>query len=225
MLKTVFTGEVLHALRLEHGMLIAYCEEKDDVRMTVAFKMVSFDTGKITNVAKNIYQLSKFGSNYKAFCMQVDNYITCKVLPFHNGKMLIVERDGSAKLLNTDASALWIGSLCYKGLAPSGIDIYENKLWACFPSENVLVRYNLSTMHEELRIGGGKNSPFSSPVDLFIRDRFAFVCNPGTMQLLRVDLETFALNVEEEFTTPVRQYFEADGYRFIVNDDGVFMLS
>jgi hypothetical protein len=79
-------------------------------------------------------------------------------------------------------------------------------------------------MREELRIGGGANSPFMQPKDIFIKGNFGYVCNPGTLQILKVDLTTYAVEVFEEFTKPVKQYLEVDGYRFAVMNDEVYLL-
>lgn len=221
---TVYEGDVLHVIPMEKGIIITYCDERTETRISAAFKMISFETGKVTNVAKNIYRLSKFGANYKAFCMQVDNYFTCKTIPLPSEKMLVMELDGSLKLLDTDSSVLWTGKLSYKNAPPSGIALFENKLWTCYPEHNVLIRYNINTMREELRIGGGANSPFMQPTDIFIKGNYGYVCNPGSLQILRVDLTTYALEVFEEFTRPVKQYLEVDGYRFAVMNDGVYLL-
>lgn len=222
---TVFEGDVLHVIPMEKGIIITYCEERTETQITAAFKMISFETGKVTNVAKNIYQLSKFGADYKAFCTQVNNYFTCKTVPLPSEKMMIMELDGTLKLLDTDSTVLWTGRLLYKNAPPSGIALFENKLWTCYPEHNVLIRYNINTMREELRIGGGANSPFMQPTDIFTKGSFGYVCNPGSLQILKVDLNTYALEVYEEFTRPVKQYLEVDGYRFAVMNDGVYLLS
>ena len=220
----VFEGDVLHVIPMENGIIIAYAEERSETQITAAFKMISFETVKVTNVAKNIYQLSKFGSNYKAFCTQVQNYFTCKTIIFPSEKMMALELDGSIQMLDTDASCIWMGKLLYKNAPPSSIAYCENKLWATYPEHNVLVRYHINTMREELRIGGGVSSPFHLPTDIFIKNNVGYICNTGSLQILKVDLNTYSLEVFEEFTQPVKQYLEVDNYRFAVMDTGVYKL-
>lgn len=220
----VFEGDILHVLPIENGIIIAYAEARGETQLTAAFKMVSFDTGKITNIAKNIYQLSKFGANYRAYCVQVQNYFTCKNIIFPSEKMLVLEQEGTVELLDTDASFLWAGKILYKGTPPNSIALYQNKIWAAFPEHNVLVRYNINTMREELRIGGGTASPFSQPCDIYVKDSYAYVCNPGSLQILKVDLNNYSLEVYEEFTNPVKQYLEIGNSRFVVFNHGVYKL-
>lgn len=222
---TVFEGEVLHVIPMEKGIIITYCEDRTDTQITAAFKTISFETGKVINVAKNIYQLSKFGANYKAFCVGVQNYFTCKTIPLPSEKMMVMELDGTLKLLDTDATLIWTGKLLYKNAPPAGIALFENKLWTCYPEHNVLIRYNINTMREELRIGGGVNSPFMQPSDIFIKGNYGYICNPGSLQVLKLNLTTYELAVFEEFTKPVKQYIEVDGYRFAVMNDGVYLLN
>ena len=221
---TVFEGDILHVIPMEKGIIITYCEDRSSTQITAAFKMISFETGKVTNVAKNIYQLSKFGSDYKSFCTQVDNYFTCKTLPLPSEKLMVMELNGTLKLLDTDSTLLWTGSLTYKNAPPSSLALFENKLWACYPEYNVLIRYNINTMREELRIGGGANSPIMQPTDIYIKGNYGYVCNTGTMQILRLDLTDYTLSVFKEFTKPVKQYLEVDGYRFAVTEDSVLLL-
>lgn len=221
----IFEGDVLHIIPSDNRIIVAYAEERNDTQMTVAFKMISFDDNKTTNVAKNIYQLSKFGANYRSYCIQVQNYFTCKNIIFPTEKMLVLEVDGTVELLDTDASFIWAGKLLYKNTPPSSLAVFQNKLWATFPQHNVLVRYNINTMREELRIGGGTSSPFANPCDIFIKDENAYICNTGSLQILKVNLNTYSLEVYEEFTQPVKQYLEADNRRFAVMDDGVYKLN
>ena len=82
-MKKIFEGEVYEILPLSNGIIFSYCKEVIDENIVVAFKMLSFDTGRFTDIAKNIYLLTKFGNNYKAVMANCDNYITVKsiILP------------------------------------------------------------------------------------------------------------------------------------------------
>lgn len=223
-MKTVFEGEILHVIPMEKGIIITYCEKRTETQLSVAFKMISFETGKVTNVAKNIYQLSKFGAAYRLFVEQTKNYLTCTVIPLPSEKLLIMELDGTLKLLETDSTVLWAGQLLYKNAPPTSIALFENKLWTCYAEHNVIVRYNINTMREELRIGGGAASPFRQPSYIFIKGDKGYICNPGTLQILKIDLNTYDLEVYKEFATPVKQYLEVDGYAFVVMENGVYLL-
>jgi hypothetical protein len=50
---------------LPDGFLYAYCIEQTEEHYKVGYKMVSFETGKVSSVTKSIYMLTKFGVDYK----------------------------------------------------------------------------------------------------------------------------------------------------------------
>ena len=77
-MKKIFEGEVYDVLPLNNGIIFSYCKESTEENVTVSYKMISFEDGRITDIAKNIYLLTKFGNNYKAIISHCGNYITTK---------------------------------------------------------------------------------------------------------------------------------------------------
>ena len=85
-MKKVFAGEVYEVMPLSGGIIFSYCKDTlEDNNVVVAYKMISFENGKFTDVAKNIYLLTKFGNSYKAVAALCDNYITVKSIVLPNG--------------------------------------------------------------------------------------------------------------------------------------------
>ena len=128
-MKTVFEGQILDVISVENGLVIAYIYEQDGNDVNVAYKMVTFDNGKIINVQKSMYELSKFGANYKQAVKHAKTHLSCKTVVLPNGKVFILEKDGSAKLLDGDAEEVWSGNLEYRGEAPSGIAVNNRSVW------------------------------------------------------------------------------------------------
>lgn len=222
-MKQVFQGEVYEILPLSNGIIFSYCKDIIDQNVVVAFKMLSFETGRFTDIAKNIYLLTKFGNNYKAVIENCPNYITVKSILLPNSKVFLLSQDGEAQLIDTDGTPIWKGILAYRGFKASDIVLYKNSLWACYFDSNVMVRYNLSTMREELRIGGNK-SPFNKPKSLFIEGSCVTVSNQGSKKLTQVNLDSYTTIDCEEFEEPVKQYIKADKYRFVILDSGIYMI-
>ncbi len=210
-------------LPLSDGIIFSYCKDVIDENTIVSYKMISFENGHFTDVARNIYLLTKFGNNYKATAMFCGNYITAKSIVLPNSKVFLLEDNGSAALLDNDATLLWSGELKYRGGAAADIALYKNTLWASFPECNVLLRYNLSTMREELRIGGNK-SPFSRPEGLFVEGDNIMVSNAGSSKLIQVNLNTYSVFEYEDFEEPIRQYVKVADYRFAVLDSGLYLI-
>lgn len=222
-MKKVFSGEVYEVLPISNGIIFSYCKDVVDQSTVVAYKMITFDNGRFTDIAKNIYLLTKFGNNYKAVAAVCDNYITAKSIVLPNSKVFLLSADGEARLLGADALPVWTGELKYRGCNATDIAIYKNALWASFADCNVLLRYNLTAMREELRIGGNK-SPFDKPSGLFVDGDTVMVSNVGSSKLIEVNLNTYSVFDYEEFSEPVRQYVKVGENRFAVLDSGLYLL-
>lgn len=223
-MKTLFEGEVVDVILVENGLIICYICSKDQDTVTVAYKMVTFTDGKFTFVQRSLYELSKFGSNREDVMRHVKNHITSRSLSLSSGKSFILERNGDAKLIDVDGECVWEGQLSYRGNAPSGIAVSNRSLWTCFKAASVLIRMNLLTMKEELRIGGGTTSPFDKPVDLFLDGNDIYVCNSGNNSIVRVNLNTYAAETYRQFDSPVYRFIKNDGYEFAVLDTGIYLL-
>ena len=222
-MKQIFSGEVFEVLPTSNGIIFSYCKEVAEENIIVAYKMISFENGRFTDVAKNIYMITKFGNNYKAIANNCKNYITVKSLVLPNGKVFLLETDGSAILVDNDGTPVWTGSLTYRSSNPADIVLYNNTLWAAYPECNVLLRYNLATMREELRIGGNK-SPFNKPRDLFIDGDTVMVSNQGSKKLVEVNLNTYSVFEYEEFEEPLYQYIKVGDNRFAVLESGLYLI-
>jgi len=222
-MQKIFDGEIFEVLPLSNGIIFSYCKDTVDNNIIVAYKMISFENGRFSDVAKNIYLVTKFGNNYKAVASQCDNYITVKSILLPNGKVFLMQSDGTAKLLDTDATPIWTGSLVYRSCCPTDIILHNNALWVSYADCNVLVRFNLSTMREELRIGGTK-SPFSKPRDLFLEGDNAIVSNQGSKKLVNINLKEYTVDDLEEFEEPLYQYVQVAGNRFVVLQSGLYLI-
>lgn len=222
-MQKIFSGEIYEILPLSNGVIFSYCREYVDNDIIVAYKMISFDTGRITDITKSIYLISKFGNNYKAVIKNCENYITVKSIILPTGKTFLVEPDGRAMLLDNDATNIWNGNLIYRGEAPSDIVLYNNSLWASYSECDALVRYNLATMREELRIGGNK-SPFKAPKDLFVDGSLAYVSNKESKELLKVDLNNYTISHEQTFEEEIYQYVKVLNKGFVLLKSGLYVL-
>lgn len=222
-MKPIFLGEVYDILPLNNGIVFSYCKEKTEENVTVAYKMISFDNGRFTDVAKNIYLLTKFGNNYRAIAPRCENYITAKAVLLPNGGAFVLEDGGKACLIDADSSPIWTGEMIYRGQTAADVMLYKNVIWACYPACNVLLRYNLSTMREEMRIGGNQ-SPFDQPVALFCRGDEVMVSNKGSQKLIRFHLKNYSVFEEESFEEPLYQYVCVDDKRFVLLQSGLYLI-
>ncbi len=219
-MERIFAGEVYDIVPQPNGLVFSYCKEAGETQVTVGYKMLSFDNNRLTDVAKNIYQLSKFGSNYRSVSALCNNYITSRALLLPSGKVFLVEDDGSSTLFDTDGSPIYHGNVLYRGNIPADIAVFKNTIWACYPKANVLLRFNLNTMREELRIGGSR-SPFSKPTDIFIDGDEAVISSAAANKLIRVELNSYEVSDYMEFTEPVYGYVKISNREFVLMETGI----
>ena len=138
-MKLIAKDNVFSLHPLPDGFLYSYLIEKEDAQITVGYKMVSFSSGKISNVTKNVYMLTKFGSAYKSFIEKIKNYLTCFAIPLENGDCFVIELDGCATLFGAEGEEVWSDRLRYKKTAPGGVAVNGNTIWISFTESNVLI--------------------------------------------------------------------------------------
>ncbi len=222
-MKEVFSGEIFEVMPLQNGIIFSYLKSFVNDDMVIAYKMLSFDTGRFTDVAKNMYLITKFGNNYKAALEFNDNYITVKSLLIQGGKVFLLAPNGDAQLVDTDGMPIWMGNLCYRQSAPNDIILHNNALWVCYAEKNALLRFNLATMREELRIGGNK-SPFNKPRALFLDGDTVMVSNQDSMKLTQINLNTYNVFDYQSFEEPVYQYVKVGDNRFVLLKSGLYLI-
>ena len=215
--------KALSIIALPNGIMYAYCIDKTENVMKVGYKMISFESGKISNVSKSIFTLTKFGPAYKAFEDKIKNYLSCSTVLLENGQLFIVELDGSALMISSDGTELWSGKLSYLSSAPSSVTVTDGSLWAAYAAKNVIVRYNLQNLREELRIGG-TNSVFNIPVNLFPAGKKMFVCNAGNNEIWKLDLTDYSTEKYYEFSEPLIDYTFVGKYEIAALESGIYLL-
>ncbi len=220
----IYDSSALSIFPLSDGMIFAYCQEREGDQMTVAFKMVSFETGVMTNVTSDFFSIAKFGAKYKSYLFQIGNPITCKVADLENGNVFIVDDKGEAKIIDRDISTLWTGNLAHKGNAVSGVAVDGSSLWCSYKDSGILIRYNTRTMRDELRLGGGRTAVISGPKGLYISDGLMRVCDCNQNKIFEIDLNSYAMSVYREFDEPVHQYIKVRSHELVLLDSGIYLL-
>lgn len=223
-MKRLHDSSALKLFKCENGIVIAYSQKMDDGRAAVKYKKISFDTGRATYLSKNDFLYFRFGSNFTSFDMQLPSHLTWKTLLLPDSTILAAGPDGSAKILDYEAVMVWQGSISYQGKGPSDMAMHKNTVWASFGDGNALIRYNLTSKREELRIGGGAASAFDNPCGIHISDNVMTVCNSGKHNLLRVNLETYEVYKYAEFEEPVYQYMTVGKAEFVLLESGLYVM-
>lgn len=224
-MKRIFEGAVYDMVKRTDGFVFSCRTEVFEGEMLMFYKTVDAQSGIIADVSNNIYLLAKFGANYKSVIKPVSNIITSKTISLPSGKLFLCDKDAGGKcyLFDGTGGILWTGVIQYRECVPSDIALYNNCVWASFIEHNVLIRFNLATMREELRIGGTR-SPFSKPRSIFIEGNNAFVSNVGSYSLTKVNLDTYAVEDYCQFDRSVKSYLAVADREYVLLDDGIYEL-
>lgn len=222
-MNTVFSGEVYDVIPTPTGIVFSYCKDKTKENIIIGYKMITFETGIMVDIAKNVYLLSKFGSNYAVSSNLCSNYITAKTIVLPQGKVFVCSSKGEANIVDAAGNVIWNGMFAYKGAAPSDIAVFKDSFYAVFKKYNALIKFNMVTFREELRIGGAV-SPFNRPNGLYIEDSYAFVASTGDKRVVKLNLENYESEIYVRLKEPVYYYTKVKDFEFVLLKSGLYML-
>ena len=223
-MKKIYSGKIYEILPKSDGIIFPYQKAVVEQGDIVWYKMVSIENSSMTDVSEAIYMNMKFGSNYSVAVSLSKNFVSEKAIMLPDGRLLLCSASGQVFIIDTDGLINISGEIKYKDSAPSSIAFYKNSIWASFRDSNALIRFNLNTMRSELRIGGGKNSPFDSPECVFVAGDRAYVCNSGSNNIIKVDLENYTVDEYLTFEEPVHAYTRSGDSEFVQLSSGLYVL-
>ncbi len=222
-MKKIFEGKIYEVLPKSDGIVFPYQKAVVDEGDIVWYKMLSIENSNMTDISKNTYWNLKFGSNYAVAVNTAKNFVETKALLLPNGRLLLCCNNGQVFIIDSDGIINIAGELKYRDFSPSGIAFYKNGIWASFENSNVLMRFNINTMRAELRIGG-KNSPFDRPQNIFVENQIAYVCNAGSNNIVKVNLEDYSVDELYTFEEPVHSYVKSGKFEFVLLDSGLYVI-
>ena len=223
-MKRLYGKGALHMIPVNDGFIFAAMQSAYEDKVVVSYKLFSFESGAVSPVTRSVYLLAKFGNNFKIFERQVKDYLNCKVLNTADRKVFVFFPNGDATAYDPDAAILWNGALIYKEKGPSDGVISGRQLWCSFPESDSVVRYNIRTMREELRIGGGKTPAFTQPEGLWLADDSLLVCNTGTNRIREININAYTVQDYAVFEEPVHQYIKVNSNEIVLLDSGIYRL-
>lgn len=222
-MKKIFDGKIYEVLPKSDGIIFPYQKAVIDQGDVVWYKMLSIENSSLTDVSENIYLNIKFGSNYNIATSICKNFVAEKALVLPDGRTLLCNTNGQVFIIDNEGMINISGEIKYRDETPTAIAYYKNSIWASFSENNVLIRFNITTMRNELRIGG-RTSPFVSPQDIFISGECAYVCNSAANNIIKVNLENYSVEEYYTFEEPVLKYVKSGNFEFVQLDSGLYVI-
>ena len=225
-MKQLLDGKILQMLPVPSGVVVAIATDvTEDEKLVVEYRMISAETNEIQRVSKNVFLLVKFGPNHKMAELQVKNHLTAKTAILSNNKTLVIEDDGSSRLLSDDGIAEWVGSIKFKNEVPSAVAFDGKSVWTAYFKNNSLVRLNAASLREELRIGSKeKANNFAGPTDIFVADRHIYVSSVVSKQIWRINTETFASDEYLNAEVPIYGFVHFEHKDILWLSDGIYEI-
>ena len=224
-MRQVFDHHAFDVMTAENGIVVV--EKLDDAEnKVIRYKYISAaNMRNIRPITKTTFLSAKFMDNYEFFAEHIDNYIVDKIAWLGDSLFTVSPVNGKAKYIDKRGNLIWQGELKYKDEKPFDIAIHNNYLWASYPKNNILVRFNTKTMKEELRIGGNTDDVFSKPGSIYIDDNgHMLVCNIGNSSIIDIDLKTFSVKNYLSFDETLKKYIRVGSMEFVLLSSGIYEL-
>lgn len=224
MVKKIFDETALNIFPLSEGFIIAFRKSAANAeKMTVAYSLVSFKKGSVEPVTRNIYQLAKFGANYKVIDKILKSPFYWKAVQLPGQKLLTYYPDGKAIVFDSEANIIWNGTVTHNGKGPCDIIFNGTEIWASFGSGKCICRLDANTLKEELVIGG-ETSPFGYPEGLFADRNSLFVCDAKLGKIWRINTDDYFVSEDTVFGEPIHQLLKLENITLVRVDSGVYTI-
>ena len=219
----IFDENCINIMQTEDGFVAVFKSENDNP-YDLQCKRVCVLNDTARDIDKEQFTLLKFGFNFENLQEHIDNYLLTLCSLFNKNSFFTVSSEGVAKVLDYKGNLINQGDFCYKSCVPFDIAVGNGVVWATYPELNTVIRYNLSSLRQELRTGGTASKVLSSPDGLLLEGQQLFICNASKNQILQMDTVTF--NVQEllSFDEPVYQYLRVDGFNIVRLKSGVYRV-
>lgn len=223
-MRQVFDHHAFDVMSVENGIIVV--EKLDDAEnKVIRYKyLAAANMRNVRPITKTTFLSAKFMDNYEFFAEHIDNYIVDKITWLGDSLFTVSPVNGNAKLIDKRGKLIWQGNLKYKDESPFSVAVYENDLWATYPKNNIMIRYNTKTMKEELRIGGNTDDVFNKPGDIYINENHMFVSNIGNSTIIDINLKTFSVKNYMAFEQTLKKYLRVGSLEFVLLSSGLYEI-
>ena len=178
-------------------------------------------------IMRKAFLESKFRDNHELLASKVGNYLLSQVSWIDDDSFLsMTPFDGKVLHLSQYGDILWEGILTYREEAPQDILVIGDGIWCSYSEQNTLIRYNLKTKREELRLGGTGDTAFRGPCGLWFNEETneIFVCNQFSQNIVAINRSNYKVNEYTSFNEPVYRYLKTGPNEVVRLDSGVYII-
>ncbi len=220
----VYEENAVEIVSAPEGFVIVSQEENLEDKAVVSFKFYSLRTHKLINVTRDVYLRAKFGENYQKIHDVLDDYVNYSVATLNDGRTVCVYPDSKAVMFSETGETVWSGEFKYKDHTPTGITFDGRNIWVAFGMADTILRYNMTSMRWDLRIGSMNDQAFSGPEGLLSIGSNLIVCNSASKCIEGVDIDKYSIEQLYTFDEPVYQVIKSEQDTVVLLESGVYIL-
>lgn len=223
-MKKIVDFEICDIVPFSSGIIFSKKEMLDDSKFKVIFYAYDMKTNRPVSVTKTVYQLNKFGNEFKKICAGIGDYISCDATIMANNCVAVVYPSGETGIFDADGNSKWSGDLFYHDCPVKGVIADGNYIWCTVPEQNAIINYSIPHKKFSMRIGGDSSTAFDIPNSLYSYGDEIFVCNLGSCKIRTINKQDFSVNDFRLFDEPVHRYLRVCGQEVVVLDSGIYIL-
>ena len=224
-MKKIYAKGAFQLIPTGKGFVFVAQQSEKEGKFVVSYKFHSFEDNSTSLVTRNVYLMAKFGNHFDFYAGELGDYINCRTVHLPDQRLLIVYPTGEAYLYDADCTMKWSGEFKYRGVGPADTAVAGNSVWCTFPETGALIKYSLTTMRSELRVGGENSKRLLEPYGLFLNDDGDMMitsASNGTIQ--KMNLHSYTLEEYGALQEPVYQYFKNGGTEIVLSESGIYKL-
>ena len=223
-MKKLCGSEAAALLPVSNGIIIIKKSVDQKKRVSVEYDLFSTDNSRISPMSRSDFLLNKFGSCFEQIADQVNGVFSTNTVILPAGKVLAVDKDGQAFLFNSLGQKIRTFDMCYNGDPPKSLAYCEQRLYASFAEQNVILQYNPYTLGHVMRFGSPDSDTFENPISLCGNHGRLYICNGKSNRVSIFDPEKFSIIDYAEFKDTLIQYVRLHGRELVLLKSGVYSI-
>lgn len=223
-MKKIVDFKICDIVPFSSGIIFSKKEMLDDNKFKVIFYAYDMKKNCPVSVTKSVYQLNKFGNEFKKICSEIGDYISCDTSIMSNKNVAVVYPSGETGIFDAEGNNKWSGDLFYHGSPIQGVVADGHYIWCTVPEQNAIINYSIPHKKFCMRIGGDSSTAFDIPTSISSYGDELFVCNAGSFKVRTINKKDYSVSDFRLFDEPVYRYLRVCGKEVVFLESGIYIL-
>ncbi|MBQ8533382.1 MAG: hypothetical protein IJ462_00950 [Clostridia bacterium] len=223
-MKKICDIEIINPVQTENGFVFMTPKSNDGENTVINYKIYDFSTNEITPVTRSVYLLNKFGINFESFQGSFKRYLNCNIIGLPAKRQAVIDDKGLVEIYDNFSTVLLSKELCYDSEAPCDAFCTGNDIWMSYKNSACLIKYSVSGLIQQFRIGGKSLDSFGTPEGIWADEKKVLFCDSKNHKISQIDLDEFEISDYFLFDEPVHKYFKYKADEIVFLDSGAYIL-